>query len=54
MLLSTHVLDTAERLADRVLMIHKGEIVADESLDRTSGTDLEALFLERAGKSADG
>ena len=53
-LLSTHVLDTAERLADRVLMIHKGEIVADEALDRTLGTDLEALFLERAGKASDG
>ncbi len=53
-LLSTHVLDTAERLADRVLMINQGEIVADESLNREQGTDLEALFLERVGKSSDG
>jgi ABC-2 type transport system ATP-binding protein len=48
-LLSTHVLDTAERLADRVVLISKGEIVADEYLDRENGTDLEALFLDRMG-----
>jgi len=53
-LLSTHVLDTAERLADRVIMISNGEIVADERLDREAGTDLEALFLERMGKSEHG
>ena len=28
-LLSTHVLDTLERLADRVVMIESGQIVAD-------------------------
>jgi len=49
-LLSTHVLDTAERLADRVIMIAKGRIVADERLDREKGTDLEALFLQRMGQ----
>jgi ABC-2 type transport system ATP-binding protein len=53
-LLSTHVLDTAERLADRVIMISQGEIVADERLDRDKGTDLEALFLERMDLSNDG
>jgi ABC-2 type transport system ATP-binding protein len=51
-LLSTHVLDTAERLADRVLVISNGEIVADEVLDRENGTDLEALFLERMGSAS--
>lgn len=52
-LLSTHVLDTAERLADRVVMISEGEVVVDEKLDRDSGTDLEALFLERISKASD-
>ena len=33
-LLSTHVLDTAERLADRVVMISEGAVVVDEKLDR--------------------
>ena len=46
--------DTAERLADRVIMISNGEIVADESLDRDSGTNLEALILERMGKAENG
>jgi len=48
-LFSTHVLDTAERLADRVVLISNGKIVADEYLDRENGTDLEALFLNRMG-----
>jgi ABC-type multidrug transport system ATPase subunit len=53
-LLSTHVLDTAERLADRVIMIANGQIVADVELNREHGTDLEALFLERMGKPEHG
>lgn len=53
-LLSTHVLDTAERLADRVIVISQGEIVADEYLDREKGTDLEALFLQRMDSGNNG
>ncbi|MEC7241964.1 MAG: ABC transporter ATP-binding protein [Myxococcota bacterium] len=52
-LLSTHVLDTAERLADRVVMISEGAVVVDEKLDREAGSDLEALFLERMPRASD-
>jgi len=49
---STHVMEVAERLCDRVGIIHKGRIIAEGPLDdlRTrSGADestLEGLFLE--------
>lgn len=32
-LMSTHVLDTAEKICDRFLMIHKGQLVASGTLD---------------------
>lgn len=50
-LVSTHLLDTAEKLCDRVIIIAKGSKVAEGTLDqlRTTanleGADLEEIFL---------
>jgi ABC-2 type transport system ATP-binding protein len=49
--LSTHVLDTAERIADRVVMISNGKIVADVRAEELSGQTLEQVFLDRIGDS---
>ena len=50
-LLSTHVLDTVERVATRVLMLAHGELIADESTADLGSEGLERLFLERIGAS---
>jgi len=50
-LVSTHLLDTAERLCDRVVIMAKGAIVAEGTLDELrasshmEGADLEQVFL---------
>ena len=47
-ILSTHVLSEAERLADDVAIIHRGRILAAGTLDElTNGGDLEEFFFER-------
>ncbi|MDD3524566.1 MAG: ABC transporter ATP-binding protein, partial [Candidatus Cloacimonetes bacterium] len=48
-LFSTHIMREAERLADRVVMIHKGKILADGTLDElraeTNQSDLDDIFV---------
>lgn len=46
-LLSTHVLDTVERVADRIVMLAHGRLVADELVSNLGTEGLEHLFLER-------
>lgn len=44
---STHVLDVAERLCDRVAIIRRGRLVAVGAMDEVRGEDsLEEVFLE--------
>jgi len=48
-LLSTHILSEIEQMAHRVLMINKGEIIADDTLDNllhTHAGTLEEVFLK--------
>ncbi len=48
-LFSTHIMREAERLADRIVMIHQGRILANGSLDQLRGdtgcTDLDDIFV---------
>lgn len=48
-LFSTHIMREAERLADRVVMIHRGKILADGTLDdlrtETGQNDLDDIFV---------
>ena len=53
-LLSTHVLDTIERVADRVIMLAQGRVVADERMADIGSEGLERLFLDRIGASVEG
>jgi ABC-2 type transport system ATP-binding protein len=51
---STHVLDVAERLCDRVAVIHKGRLLFDGTLDdmkahTVKDASLESMFLEMTG-----
>ncbi len=45
-LLSTHVLETVEKVADRVVMLAQGRVVADVGAAEFAGRDLEQLFLD--------
>jgi len=48
-LFSTHIMREAERLADRIVMIHKGKILADGTLEElrniSSQIDLDDIFV---------
>lgn len=48
-LFSTHIMREAERLADRVVMIHQGSVLANGSLSElrsaTNQTDLDDIFI---------
>jgi ABC-2 type transport system ATP-binding protein len=49
-LYSSHVLDVVERVCDRVLIIHQGNLIADGTLDslkdETKGSTLEDVFRQ--------
>jgi len=48
-LFSTHIMREAERIADRVVMIHKGKLIAEGNLeelrDQTNQQDLDDIFV---------
>ena len=50
-LLSTHVLSELEQMAQRILLIHNGRILFDDSLQNivTAGESLESFFLQQIG-----
>jgi ABC-2 type transport system ATP-binding protein len=45
-LLSTHIMQEVERICNRVIIINKGQIVANEKLDqlKSNNVDLESYF----------
>ena len=49
-LYSSHVLEVVERVCSRVIVLHKGAVVADDSVERLqllmSRTSLEGVFSE--------
>jgi ABC-2 type transport system ATP-binding protein len=51
-ILTTHILEVAERLADRIGIIQRGRLIAEGTLDQLRGTgghhhaSLEAIFLD--------
>lgn len=57
-LISTHLLDTAEKLCDRVIILRRGVKVAEGTLDQLrassnmEGAGLEALFLKLTSEDA--
>ena len=50
-LLSTHVVETIEAVADRVVMLAQGAVVADEQVADLPAGGLEHLFLERLAET---
>jgi ABC-2 type transport system ATP-binding protein len=55
-ILTTHVLEVAERLADRIGIIQRGRLIAEGTLDQLRGAggddqaSLEAIFLDLIGQ----
>jgi ABC-2 type transport system ATP-binding protein len=49
-LYSSHILEVVERVCDRVIVLHKGGMVADDSIERLrtllSQSSLEGVFAE--------
>jgi len=52
-LLSTHVVETVQAVADRVVMLAHGRVVADERVADIGEEGLEALFLDRLRETRD-
>lgn len=51
--LSTHVVETVQAVADRVVMLAHGSVVADEHTSAMQAGDLERLFLEKLRETRD-
>ncbi len=50
--MSTHVMEIAENLCDRIGIIHKGELLAVDTVEEimeAKGTSLEEVFLQLTG-----
>lgn len=53
--LATHTFAEAAALADRILLLHQGELVEDRVLDGSaSAEDLRALYFEKTGECCHG
>jgi len=52
-LLSTHVVETVQAVADRVVMLAHGRVVADERTASLGADGLERLFLERLAETTE-
>ena len=52
-LLSTHILETVERVAARVVMLAHGRVVADEQVAALGAEGLERMFLQRIAESVE-
>lgn len=50
--LSTHVLEVVQRVTDRVVMLARGRVIADERTADLGDQGLEALFLDRLRRDA--
>ena len=49
---STHVLEVAEKLCDKVAIIKQGQLIRAGTMDEVKGDDsLEDVFLELEGES---
>ena len=50
-IMSTHLLDIVEELCDRIVIVHRGRVIHEETKNQGSGFDgrLESLFLELTG-----
>ena len=57
LLYTTHYMEEAERLADRIVVIDHGQVIADDTLAglhsrfATAGANLESVFLALTGRS---